>query len=140
MREGQKTAKAKALRVEQPDAERVLWQRLRGRQLTGAKFRRQHPIGPYIADFACLECGLVFELDGGQHADTIEYDQRRADFISQHGFRVIRFWNNDVLSKTEAVLEAILNALNRPHPNPLPHAGEGIDRVNLIKTQTVRVK
>ncbi|WP_218628088.1 endonuclease domain-containing protein [Variovorax sp. dw_954] len=122
--------RAKALRAVPTDAETLLWYHLRDRRPSGFKFRRQRPIGPYFADFACLEARLVIELDGGQHADAVEYDQRRTDLIQAEGFRVLRFWNNEVLGQTEAVLEVILRALNEnadPHPNPLPQAGEGAD-------------
>jgi adenine-specific DNA-methyltransferase len=125
MREGQKTAFAKQLRAVSPDAERVLWQNLRNRRFQGAKFRRQHPIGPYVTDFACLENMLVIELDGGQHAQAIQYDERRTAFLESQSYRVLRFWDHDVLMRTESVLDVILQALPAPHPSPLPHAGEG---------------
>jgi very-short-patch-repair endonuclease len=101
--------RSRALRQGQTDAEALLWSKLRSRQLLNLKFRRQHPIGPYFADFACIEIGLVVELDGGQHAeDDIDgYDQRRSSDMAALGFQTLRFWNNDVLSKTEAVLEKI---------------------------------
>jgi len=89
------------------------------------KFRRQRPVGPYFADFACIEAGLVVELDGGQHAGNAAYDDARTRFMQSQGFRVLRFWNNDVLSQTAVVLEQILLACQNPHPNPLPQAGEG---------------
>jgi len=119
--------RAKALRAASTDAESLLWYHLRDRRLAGHKFRRQRPIGPYFADFACLEAHLVIELDGGQHVDATEYDQRRAGFMAGEGFRVLRFWNNEVLTQTDAVREKILAALQEthPHPNPLPPAGEG---------------
>jgi len=118
------------LRKAPTDAESLLWYHLRDRRLAGHKFRRQRPIGPYFADFACLDAMLVIELDGGQHAGAVEYDQRRTDLMKAEGFRVLRFWNNEVLAQTEAVLEIILRALDEsasPHPNPLPLAGEGVD-------------
>jgi very-short-patch-repair endonuclease len=101
--------RSRALRQGQTDAEALLWSKLRSRQLLNLKFRRQHPIGSYFADFACIEIGLVVELDGGQHAgDDIDgYDQRRSSDMAALGFQTLRFWNNDVLSKTEAVLEKI---------------------------------
>jgi very-short-patch-repair endonuclease len=80
------------------------------------KFRRQHPIGKYFADFACIECGLVVELDGGQHAAQINYDNTRTAFIQQAGFEVMRFWNHDVLLQTEAVLEQIMGKLQALTP------------------------
>ncbi len=99
---------ASQLRTNSTDAEKRLWQALRNRQLAGYKFRRQFSIPPYIADFVCLEQRLVIELDGGQHADAITYDATRTVFLEQQGFRVLRFWNNDVLGNAEGVLEEIL--------------------------------
>ena len=100
--------------------ERRLWYHLRDRRLGGAKFRRQLPIGPYIVDFVCVEIRLVIELDGGQHSEQVAYDAARTAFIEHEGYRVVRFWNDEVLKETEAVLELILGALNAPHPGPLP--------------------
>lgn len=99
--------RARALRQNQTDAEAKLWYRLRDRQLSGLKFRRQRPIGPYFADFACLEIGLVIELDGGQHVEDAQCDQRRADEMKRLGFQTSRFWNNEVLTETDAVMEKI---------------------------------
>src|SRR5690242_13265404 len=90
------TTRARRLRRDATDAERRLWYRLRARQIDGAKFVRQEPIGPYVADFVCREQRLVVELDGGQHA-TDKRDAMRDDWLRQHGYRVLRFWNNDVL-------------------------------------------
>lgn len=95
------------LRRDRSDAERVLWRHLRARQLAGAKFRRQHPIGPYFADLCCVEARLVIELDGGQHAEQAGQDARRTAYLDVQGFRVIRFWNHDVMARTDAVLETI---------------------------------
>ena len=102
---------ARTLRVNQTEAEARLWQRLRGRQLDGAKFRRQAPVGPYIADFVCLAAKLIVELDGGQHADNEEADAARTAWLEGRGFRVLRFWNNDALGDTDGVLDEILAAL-----------------------------
>ena len=99
--------RSRRLRREGTDAEGLLWRRLRGRQLAGAKFRRQHPIGPYFGDFCCLEAQFVVEIDGGQHADAANRDAARTAYFAAHGFRVIRFWDDDVLLRTDAVLEAI---------------------------------
>jgi len=89
------------------------------------KFRRQHPIGPFFADFACFERKLIIELDGGQHFDNARYDARRTASLEAAGWSVLRFWDNDVLLEADDVLEAILNAVNgTPHPNPLPARGE----------------
>ena len=112
--------RARRLRHNQTEAEHRLWSRLRARQLCEAKFRRQHPIGPFIADFCCLERRLVIELDGGQHAAQAEADQRRSAFLERRGYRVLRFWDNQVMAGIEAVLEQIVAVLSDPHPNPLP--------------------
>jgi very-short-patch-repair endonuclease len=112
---------ARKLRRDITDAEKKLWARLRDRQLCGAKFRRQHPMGPFITDFCCVERGLVVELDGGQHAEQSAADQARTDFLESRGYRVLRFWNNDVLTNLEGVVERISAALEGHHPCPLPH-------------------
>ncbi len=126
MREGQKRDFARRLRGDLTDAERLLWRRLRGRELLGWKFRRQHPVGRYIVDFVCVEAGVVVELDGGQHADSPR-DATRTRFLEATGLLVLRFWNNDVLTQTDAVLAVILAAVRSrcPHPSPLSLAGEG---------------
>jgi very-short-patch-repair endonuclease len=100
---------ARHLRRNQTDAERRIWRHLRGRRLMGLRFRRQHPIGPYFADFVCLELRLVVELDGGQHADPcgLERDRVRTAALEERGYEVIRFWDNDVLRDTQAVLTTI---------------------------------
>ena len=100
------------LRREQTDAERKLWSLLRSRQLEAYKFRRQHPIGPYIADFCCLERLLVIELDGGQHLEQADYDKRRDDFLHDKGFRVLRVWDNDAFKEVKAVEERFLAELD----------------------------
>jgi very-short-patch-repair endonuclease len=84
--------RARQLRRNQTDAEQTLWARLRDRQLHGAKFRRQHPIGPFVADFCCPQEMVVVELDGGQHAEEIAADQKRSRFLEGQGYRVLRFW------------------------------------------------
>ncbi len=101
------TDKARLLRKNQTDVERLLWQHLHNRQLCNQKFRRQFPIEPYIADFVCLELKLIIELDGGQHADQVNYDEQRSLFLKQRGFKVLRFWNNEVIGNLTGVLEAI---------------------------------
>ncbi|WP_452009643.1 endonuclease domain-containing protein [Azospirillum largimobile] len=105
-------ATARRLRTTMTDAERRLWARLRNRQLAGAKFRRQFPIGPFVADFACLECRLIVEADGGQHADSVS-DARRTVWLAEHGWRVLRFWNTDILTCTDDVLATILAAIEQ---------------------------
>ena len=98
--------RARALRKGSTDAESLLWSKLRDRQILKFKFRRQRPIGPYFADFACLEIGLVIELDGGQHVDNL-YDLKRESDMAALGFETLRFWNNDVLTQMDSVLEKI---------------------------------
>ena len=98
--------RARALRQVQTDAEALLWSKLRDRQILNLKFRRQRPIGPYFADFACLEIGLVIELDGGQHVGSA-YDTKRSSDMQALGFQTLRFWNNDVLIQIDVVLEKI---------------------------------
>lgn len=112
------------LRTNSTDAEKRLWQALRNRQLQGHKFRRQHPIPPYIVDFVCLERRLIVELDGGQHAESQAYDASRTAALERLGYRVLRFWNNEILGNTQAVLEAILRELSAsPSPQPSPPEG-----------------
>ena len=116
---------ARSLRKNQTDAERKLWRRLRARELCGFKFRRQYPIAPYIVDFICVEKRLIVEIDGGQHATMSEADGLRSTFLNDRGYRVLRFWDNDALLRTDEVLAKILDSLMPPHPSPLPQAGEG---------------
>jgi len=98
---------ARALRKSQTDAEAILWSRLRNRQVAGRKFRRQVPLLGYIADFASLDSKLIIELDGGQHAEQVEADERRTRELEAVGFIVLRFWNADVFSNLDGVLETI---------------------------------
>ena len=107
-----RTQRARSLRKADNDAECALWSVLRNRQLNGAKFTRQLSIGPYFADFACREEHLVVELDGSQHADS-GYDRRRDQFMVEHGWSVLRFWNVDALKALDAVVDTILAALDR---------------------------
>lgn len=110
--------RARRLRVSQTDAEQKLWRHLRNRQLQGWKFRRQHEIDRYIADFVCPDAGLVVELDGGQHDEQVAYDETRTRKLQDMGYRVLRFWDNDVLTNIEGVLQVILDApwQSRHHP------------------------
>jgi adenine-specific DNA-methyltransferase len=101
------------MRHEPTDVERKLWFALRDRRLAGKKFRRQVPIGSYIADFLCLEQKLIVELDGGQHDEQATHDERRTAFLSGEGYRVIRFWNNDVIENFDGVLMTIAEALDQ---------------------------
>ena len=106
------------LRNSMTDAELRLWQCLRRRQMDGFKFRRQHPFDDYILDFVCLEVMLVIEVDGGQHGDHAAGDMIRTAALAKAGFRILRFWNNEVLLDIEAVKESIWQALHTPHPSP----------------------
>ena len=110
---GMSTERARALRKNPTEAERSLWKHLRLRQLEGHKFRRQQPLGRYVVDFVCLEKRLIVELDGGQHAGEFDSDATRTAWLEARGFRVLRFWNHDVLRDTEAVKEVIRGALSR---------------------------
>jgi len=113
-----KTTFARELRKNQTDAEKKLWRYLRNRQMKGFKFRRQYIIGGYIADFASVEAKLIIELDGGQHLDhKNDYDKRTAT-LKQHGFHVLRFWNDEALKQTDDVLRVIYEALEPPSPQP----------------------
>ena len=112
------------------DAERKLWRYLRSLSLNGTHFRRQATVGPFFADFACHQRRLIVEVDGGQHNDISRAisDASRTAYLNVHGYRVIRFWNNDVLSNIEGVCEVIQSALlaEPPTPNPSPpQAGGG---------------
>ncbi len=124
MRGNQVKVFARNLRKNQTDVERVLWHYLRNRQMEGYKFRRQWPIGSYIVDFACLSRKLLIELDGGQHAETITYDENRTKFLESQGYKVLRFWNNEIFSELEAVLQRIFDEVNKgaesPSPQPSP--------------------
>lgn len=122
--------RAKRLRREMTPEEKLLWGHLRDRRLGGHKFRSQQPIGPYITDFVCHEQKLIVEADGSQHGDC-DSDARRDRFLNRKGYRVLRFWNNDIMRNVNGVLEAILAVLNTPHPSaatrlpPSPARGEG---------------
>lgn len=107
--------------------ERRFWLAVRDRRLSGFKFRRQASVGPFVVDFLCVQASLIVELDGGQHGGAD--DQRRTAFLEREGFRVLRFWNNEVTANWESVLVTVDAALKAsvapPSPNPLPPAGEG---------------
>ena len=102
---------AKKLRKSLTDAELILWKYLRKRQLGGHKFRKQHPVGNYIVDFVCLKKKLIIELDGGQHQKNIDYDTKRTQYLELEGFKVVRFWNNQVFNEIDEILDTILNLL-----------------------------
>jgi very-short-patch-repair endonuclease len=115
------TPRARALRRRMTDAEMLLWSRLRAGQLDGRKFTKQFPIGKAVVDFACRRAKLVVELDGGQHAGATEADAARTQLIEAHGYRLIRYWNNDVMSNVDGVLEDILRQLRIAwNENPPP--------------------
>jgi very-short-patch-repair endonuclease len=101
--------RARELRAIATTAERKLWQRLRGNRIRGAHFRRQHPLGPYFVDFACLKLLLIIEVDGAQHAepDAVEHDRARSAWLERHGYKVLRFPNGEVLRNTDGVVEMI---------------------------------
>ena len=105
------SVRARSLRSNPTEAERKLWHVLRQKQLDGHRFRRQHPIGPFVVDFVCLEEKLVIEVDGGQHAAQRDEDFKRTEWLAERGYRVIRFWNNEVLSNIGGVFERIRQAL-----------------------------
>jgi len=119
---------ARTLRRNLTEAERQLWRRLRLQQLGGHRFRRQQPLGPYIVDFICLEKRLIVEVDGGQHAEEAESDAQRTGWLEAQGFRVLRFWNTEVLQQIETVKEMIWAALSdekHPPTSILPRRGGG---------------
>jgi len=118
---------ARDMRSAQTDAEQILWYHLRARRFQGVKFRRQRPVGPYIVDFVCLESRLVLELDGGQHSEIVARDARRDAWLAANGYRVLRFWNNEVMQRLPDVLERIRVALEKDPltPSPSPASGRG---------------
>ena len=114
---------AARLRGNQTDAEQTLWDRIRDGQIKEWKFRRQHPIGRSIVDFCCLEGMLIIELDGEQHSEQKKADEECTDYLTALGFRVLRFWNNDVLTKTDDVVEEIVRGMESPESLPHPSLG-----------------
>jgi len=120
---------AREMRGRMTDAEALLWYLLRNRRIAGAKFRRQRPVGRYILDYYCVEKKLGIELDGGQHSEATVYDRRRDDWLQSQGICVLRFWNNQMLVETEAVMEVIYRTVvetNSTEKVPRPQAGEGL--------------
>jgi very-short-patch-repair endonuclease len=118
--------RARRLRRTTTDAEKRLWYRLRKLDLDGSHFRRQVPIGPYIADFACMAARLVIEVDGSQHASdcTVAHDERRTRWLMKEGYRVLRFWNNDLVRNMDGIMETVYAALygsTAAPPMPLKH-------------------
>lgn len=138
---------ARRMRVEMTDAERKLWHAIKAHRLRDFAFRRQVPIGPYIADFVCHQASLIVEVDGGQHSESASDEQRDAWFVD-HGFRVVRFWNNDVLTNLDGVLVRIIEMVERDSTTPLPAAapppspsrGEGLRRATGEVTTEWEVK
>ena len=116
---------AKTLRRNLTDAEHKLWYHLRAYRFMGKKFKRQKPIGRYVVDFVCLEEKLIIELDGGQHAESVEYDQERDSWLRKQGYTMLRFWNNELMNEMESVLEQIRLTLS-PDPSPVNGRGENI--------------
>ena len=119
---GKLRTRARSFRRDQPDAEKLIWNALRAHRMNGASFRRQTPIGPYVADFVCHAASLIIELDGGQHfeAEHMRRDARRDAFLMSKGFRVLRFNNHDVMTNREGVLETIASAIEEAPSPPLP--------------------
>ncbi|WP_035382769.1 endonuclease domain-containing protein [Ferriphaselus sp. R-1] len=119
---------AKSLRRNQTEAEQRLWYHLRAHRFMGLKFKRQKPLGRYVVDFVCMEAKLVIELDGGQHLDQVGCDRVRDAWLKSQGFTVLRFWNNELMSEMETVLERIrLEVESRalsPSPSPVNGRGE----------------
>jgi very-short-patch-repair endonuclease len=120
MRNRQSIQLARKLRAHSTDAERRMWYFLRNRRLGGLRFRRQHPCGPYFADFVCAEKRLIVEIDGGQHALRQSSDDERTRYLESRGYRVLRFWNNEVLTSMPAVAEVILRAAGEWPRSPSP--------------------
>ena len=119
-------SRARTLRSEMTEAEGRIWQRLRAHRFQGASFRRQFPIGRYVVDFVCLDARLIIEIDGGQHSGAA-HDVERDEWLRSQGFRILRFWNNDVLRNLRGALERISEALSSPAPPSLilPRKGVG---------------
>lgn len=126
LRPNQKRDLARALRADMTEAEKKLWRQLRQHQVLGVKFRRQVPVGPYIADFASFAHRLIIEADGGQHCESA-HDAQRDSYLESAGWHVMRFWNTDILTNMPGVLEMIRIYVeaHSPHPDPPPQAGEG---------------
>ncbi|WP_257543717.1 endonuclease domain-containing protein [Sphingopyxis sp. DBS4] len=119
------TARSRELRLNATDAERKLWQQISARKLAGVRFNRQFPIGPFICDFVSRAARLVIEVDGGQHAADVAKDEARTAYLEARGYRVIRFWNNDVLERIEGVVSEIERTLQTCPPPTPPINGRG---------------
>ncbi len=118
------TARARQLR-DATNAEQALWRHMRDRQLGGHRFRRQQPLGQYIVDFVCLDRRLIVEVDGGHHVEQVGRDEQRTAWLDSQGFRVLRFWNNQVLTEIEGITQAIMIALEEGVPSPSDGRGLG---------------
>jgi len=119
------TARSRELRLNATDAERKLWQQINARKVAGVRFNRQFPIGPFICDFVSRSARLVIEVDGGQHAVDVAKDEARTAYLEARGYRVIRFWNNDVLERIEGVVSEIERVLATCPPPAPPASGRG---------------
>ena len=111
---------ARELRSNMTEAERHLWHYLRGHRFFGLKFKRQKPVGRYIVDFVCLEQRLVIELDGGQHFENVEYDEKRTGLLAPAGYRVVRYWNHDVMHRFDEVVADVCRQLRTATPSQPP--------------------
>ena len=118
------TRRAQNLRNNATPAERLLWRYLSRRQFDGWKFSRQMPVGPYICDFLCRELNLVIEVDGGQHCDS-PTDPVRTAYLKREGFKVVRYWNNEVRENVDGVIQNLRLLIGQPHPLPPPASGRG---------------
>lgn len=106
-------ARARQLRADSTDAEKRMWEQLRGRRFHGCKFRRQVPVEPYIADFVCFDLKLIVEIDGSQHRESRHYDEHRTRRLESLGYHVVRYWDNDVLCGLDAVMDALTQTLEQ---------------------------
>ena len=118
IRRADAVARAREFRRQDTPAEARLWNALRAHRLGGWKWKRQVPWGPFFLDFLCIEAGLVVEVDGGQHADRVAYDKRRTAYLARSGLRVLRFWNPDVMTNSDGVCLAILEACGGERAGP----------------------
>ena len=124
---------AKELRKQSTDAEELLWSLLRLKQLDGFKFRRQQPIDHFIVNFVCFETRIVIEVDGGQHLTDKDSDTKRGNYLNKQGFRILRFWNHEVLSNVDGVLEVIRASCLHPLPLPPSRKGRGKEHDSLTE-------
>jgi very-short-patch-repair endonuclease len=135
--EGVTRQRARDMRTDQASAEKLLWSKLRRRNIGSAKFRRQHPLYGFVVDFCCLEHRLVIEVDGDSHAERAGYDAWRAEQLGEHGFRVIRFFNDEIRNNLSGVIETIWQAVRTPPPSPSPVSNNGGRGRKLTSRQAV---